>query len=419
MKKCRICNGELAAFLEFGKMTLANAFLRPDKLSGEFFFDLTACFCSSCCMVQLLDQPPREKMFHSEYPFFTGSSKKMTEHFRDFAQSVRSRYLSSGDPLVVEIGSNDGTFLSNFKSWGIRHIGFEPAENPALAAETKGIRIFRGFFEADTARRVLAEAGKADVIIAANVLCHIPDLHSVLESVKILLKPGGVFVFEEPYWGDVLSKVAYDQIYDEHVFLFSVLSIRALFERHDMEIVCLEPQATHGGSMRFVAALRGDHPVDPGVNRQIEIEMARGLDRTDAYRDFSLKCEASRKRLRDILLSLKKDGKRVMGYGATSKSTTVTNYCGITPELIHSICDTTPVKQNRLSPGAHIPIVPYEDFETTLPDYAVLFAWNHSREIFEKESGFTRRGGKWIIFVPEVKILGREDIYDSVSSVIS
>ena len=221
---------------------------------------------------------------------------------------------------------------------------------------------------------------------------------------KRLLKDDGVFIFEDPYLGDMIEKTSYDQIYDEHVFVFSATSVKRAFALYDLDLVDLMPQVTHGGSMRYTLAPKGSRPVAPVVGELLAKEHARGLDRSDTYLRFKTSCEASRAGLMDLLEKLRSEGKRVVGYGATSKSTTVTNYCGITSAHVEYISDTTPIKQGKLSPGVHIPVKAYCEFTKSYPDYALLFAWNHATEIREKETDFLAAGGRWIVYVPEVKI---------------
>jgi len=214
-----------------------------------------------------------------------------------------------------------------------------------------------------------------------------------------------VFIFEDPYLGDMIAKTAYDQIYDEHVFIFSADSVRRAFAEHGLELVDVEPQPTHGGSMRYTLAPKGSRAATLRVAEQLAKERAQGLDKIETYRAFKENCEKSRSRLIHALDGMRREGKRVVGYGATSKSTTVTNYCGITPNHVEYISDTTPIKQGKLSPGAHIPVKPHAEFTGKYPDYALLFAWNHAAEIREKELAFIAAGGRWLIYVPEVKIV--------------
>lgn len=406
MKSCLACNSTIEPFMSFGKMPIANGFLTPDQVQDEYFFDLQVGFCHRCTMVQLTEHVDREKMFHDEYAFFSSTSTRMAGHFGEFAASVRQDYLSLPDPFVVEMGSNDGIMLQNFAQANIRHLGIEPSANVAAVARSKGINTICEFFDEQLARRIVAEYGQADAFLGANVMCHLPYLHSVAAGIKILLKPTGVLVFEDPYIGDIVEKTSYDQIYDEHASYFSVASISNLFEQHDLEVVDVIPQNVHGGSMRYVIAHKGARTPAPAVAAQRAKETEMGLGEATTYEKLRHNIERSRDDLMNLLRDLKRQGKRVVGYGATSKSTTVTNYCGITPDLIEFISDTTPIKQGKLSPGAHIPVRPYQEFVDRYPDYALLFAWNHGEEIIEKESAFQRAGGKWIVYVPEVKVLG-------------
>jgi methylation protein EvaC len=405
MNKCLICQTKIEPFVSFGKMPIANGFLGSDQFDNEYLFDLRVAFCEKCKMVQLLEQPTRERMFNENYAFFSGTSNAMATHFKEFADHVMNYYLSPKNSFVVEIGSNDGIMLQYFKEKNINHLGVEPSANVAEVARRKGINTISEFFDEKLARKIVEKYGQADAFIGANVMCHIPYIHSVIEGLKILLKPDGIVMFEDPYMADVIDNTSYDQFYDEHVFLFSILSIGYLFGQHGMEVVDAEPQWTHGGSMRYVIARKNTRAVSKNVHSLLDKEMAMGLDGREVYEAFERNCENSRNRLTTLLKDMKKQGKRVVGYAATSKSTTILNYCGIGPDLIEFISDTTPIKQGKFSPGAHIPICPHEEFFAQYPDYAVLFAYNHAREIMANEQDFVASGGRWIVYVPEVKVL--------------
>jgi methylation protein EvaC len=405
MKKCLICDFELHSFMSFGEMPLANGFLAPEQFADEYFFELSVASCPRCGMFQLMEQPDREMMFNAHYPFFSGTSKGMTVHFKEFAEHVKNDYLFSNDPFVVEIGSNDGIMLRNFADADIRHLGIEPSFNVAQVARESGINTISKFFDEECAREIVEKYGQADAFLAANVMCHIPYLDSIVKGMGILLKSKGIVMFEDPYLGDVIENTSYDQIYDEHVFLFSLASVSYLFGQHDMEIIDIEPQETHGGSMRYVIAHKNIHPVSDRVHMQLEKEKNMGLGKPETYDLFRKKCEHSRDSLMMLLQDLRQKGKRIVGYAATSKSTTIINYCGIGTDLIEFISDTTPIKQGKFSPGAHIPVRPYEEFSKNYPDSAVLFAYNHAKEIMAKEQKFVGSGGKWIVYVPDVKVL--------------
>lgn len=403
---CLVCKTPIEPFIDFGRMPIANGFLAREDFEKEWFFNLRVGFCAVCNMVQLTELVDRERMFHDQYAFFSSTSTRMAEHFRLFAEDVRASWKGANDPFVVEIGSNDGITLRNFAAAGIRHLGVEPSANVAEEAKKRGVSTICRFFDEDAARAIIAEHGQADAFIAANVMCHIPYIHSVVEGIRLLLKPDGVVMFEDPYLGDIVKKVSYDQIYDEHAFYFSVASVSYLFGQHGMEVIDAIPQDVHGGSMRYVIAHEGARPVSPRVEAQRREEEELGLQNPATYDKLRQRIERSRDGLLALLEEKKAEGKRVVGYAATSKSTTVTNYCGIGPELVEFISDTTPIKQGKFSPGTHIPVRAYHEFTSAYPDYALLFGWNHAIEIMAKEDAFRAAGGKWLVYVPEVKVVG-------------
>ncbi len=417
MIKCRIDNKEAKKIISYGKMPIANGFLRAEEFKDEYFFELAASFSSTSMMFQLIDQPDPKKMFHENYAFFSSTSKKMSEHFQEMAKEYLDKFIPDRDSaFVIELGSNDGIMLKHFADAGIKHLGIEPSLNVAKLARERGVNTISEFFNAEIAAKIEQTEGKVDIISAANVMCHIPDLFSVGRGVEKLLKDRGVFIFEDPYLGDMIQKTSYDQIYDEHVYIFSLHAVMNAFTPHGLEVFHVEPQKTHGGSMRYYLCRTGMHEKQQSVSRQLAFELSLGLDKIETYERFAKNCENSKNELVNLLKKLKAEGKRVVGYAATSKSTTVLNYCGIGPDLIEYICDTTPLKQGKYSPGMHIPIKSHDYFKKDKPDYAVLFAWNHATEIFEKEQDYLAEGGRWILFVPTVEVLSA--VEESLASVV-
>ena len=390
--------------MSFGEMPIANAFGSKEDMIDEYTFPMKVGFCEESKMVQLVNQPSRERMFHENYAFFSSTSDYMKKHFKKFASSVSELQSLSRDSLVVEIGSNDGIMLQNFLESNIPCLGIEPSKNVAKVASDKGIDVITEFFDMQLAESIVQTYGKADAILSANVMCHIPYMHSIYDGVKFLLKEDGVFIFEDPYLGEVIEKTSFDQIYDEHVFLFSALSISHLANMHDLELIDVEHQITHGGSMRYTIAHKGAKKVSENVVNLIDNERKLGLDNPKAYSSFSDDVDKIKNDLIALLKKLKAEGKKIVAYGATSKSTTVANYFGITPDLVECIYDTTPIKQNKYSPGVHIPVLPYEQFHESNPDYVLLFAWNHAVEIMKKEKDYMSNGKHWITYIPEVKI---------------
>ncbi len=405
MSKCLICENEYQSFVDFGNMPIANAFSAKDELENEYTFPMKVGFCQKCSMVQLVNQPERERMFHENYAFFSSTSNYMKEHFKKFANTVSKLQELNKNSFVVEVGSNDGIMLQNFLNNNIPCLGIEPSKNVAEVSRKKGIEVITEFFDQPLAEKIIATHQKADAILSANVMCHIPYLHSIYKGVKVLLKSDGVFIFEDPYLGEVIEKTSFDQIYDEHVFLFSGLSISYLANIHELELIDVEHQITHGGSMRYTIAHKGAKKVSHNVTNLIKKEKKLGLNRAESYSNFANDVDQIKSDLINLLTTLKDEGKKVVAYGATSKSTTVANYFGITPDLVDCIYDTTPIKQNKFSPGMHIPVLPYEQFHKSNPDYVLLFAWNHAVEIMKKEENFMSNGKSWITYIPKVQVI--------------
>ena len=319
----------------------------------------------------------------------------MKIHFSKYAKFIKDNYLSNNGK-IIEIGSNDGTFLENFKNSNLDIVGFEPSSNVAEIANKKGIKTLNNFFNQKSIDQIIEFNNNTDVIYAANVICHVPDLPDLIKTVDKLLSKKGVFTFEEPYLGSMFEKTTYDQIYDEHIFMFSGSSIKKIFKLFDMELINLIKQPTHGGSMRYVIARKGIHKINPNVEKILDEEKLNNLDNANSCENFKKNCEKSKIKLKKTLSEYKKEGKKIAGYAATSKSTTILNYCEIGTETIDYICDTTDEKINKYSPGMHIPIVPVDYFRNNMPDIAYLFAWNHKKEIFDKEKEFTNKKNKWI-----------------------
>src|SRR3989338_1217440 len=323
--KCRICQHAILPFMTYGRMPIANGFLAPAQFKDEHFFELKPTFCDHCFTFQLEEQPAPELMFHDQYAFFSRTSKFMQQHFKAYADWVCDHHLKSGERFVVEIGSNDGIMLENFAKRGVRHLGVEPSANVAEEARKYGVNTIVRFFGPKTADEIVAEYGQADALMAANVMCHIPDLNQVAIGAKNLLKPTGVLIFEDPYLGDMVAKTSYDQIYDEHVYIFSAHAVANIFGRQGFELIDVKPQATHGGSMRYILAKKGAREIQPAVSELLEKEKKQGLCSSETYQQFKSNCELSRKALVGILKKCKSENRRVVGYAATSKSTTVLN----------------------------------------------------------------------------------------------
>ena len=395
---CKITNSQINSFMSFGKMPIANAFLKKEIFENEFFFDLEVGFSEKVSLFQLKDHPSPSQMFNDKYPFFTSSSEAMKSHFKKFSDYIIKNYLKS-DSKVIEVGSNDGTFLENFKNKNFKYAGFEPSSNVAKLANQNNIYTINEFFNTETVELVKDFKGATDVIYAANVICHIPDLINFIKSVDKLLKDDGVLIFEEPYLGSMIEKTSYDQIYDEHIYMFSASSVKKVFNLFDFELIDAIKQVTHGGSMRYVISRKKKKLINKNVQIILDEEKRDNIDNIESCLLFKRNCELSKKRIFDLINKFKTEGKKVVGYAATSKSTTILNYCNIDNKSIDYICDTTEEKIGKYSPGMHIPIVSIEHFRNDNPDAVYLFAWNHKNEIFKKENLCSPKNINWFSHV--------------------
>jgi len=393
--KCKVTGKKIDPFMSFGQMPIANGFLNKDKFNEEFFFEMEVGFSDDLSLFQLNDHPKPTMMFNKNYPFFTGSSQQMKLHFKNYADWIK-RYHPNTIKNIIEIGSNDGTLLKNFNSNDYNTLGFEPSSNVAERASKDGVNTINKFFNNNSAINQKSFINNTDLICAANVICHVPDLNNLIQAVSLMLNKSGLFIFEEPYLGSMFEKISYDQIYDEHIFIFSVMSVSKIFKLFDMELVDVFPQTTHGGSMRYIVGRKNVHNISDNVNTLLEKEKLKNLDNISSCKKFKNNCELSKIKTRESLLKFKDDNYKIAGYAATSKSTTILNYCNINSKIIDYICDTTPEKIGKLSPGTHIPIVDMYHFKKFNPDVAYLFAWNHKDEILKKEKNYK---GKWFSHV--------------------
>jgi methylation protein EvaC len=376
-------------------MPISNLFLKEKDFKSEFFYNLEASFSEKISLFQINDHPKPKMMFNENYPFYTSSSNYMKKHFCNYANWAKKKYLNSNSK-IIEIGSNDGTFLQNFTKTEIDHLGFEPSRNVSNVAKKKKINSVPYFFSYKNISKAEKFIGKTDIIFGANVVCHIPDLIDFIKTCNIFLNDNGKIIFEEPYLGAMYDKVSYDQIYDEHIFIFSISSVKNIFDLFDFELIDAYPQITHGGSMRYVIQRKKRNVNSKKILTLIEYEKRKNINNIIGAMNFALNCKKSKEILVSKIKKIKKSGKKICGYGATSKSTTILNYCKINQELIDCIFDTTPNKIGKYSPGMHIPIIDYKKFNEEFYNYSFLFAWNHKKEIEKKEKEYLKSGGKWI-----------------------
>lgn len=407
IKLCRICHSpKLIEFFSLGVMPPPNLFPKnhPRNLKRESFYPLDVCLCQNCGLVQLKHTVNPNIMF-KDYIYVTSGSKTMVNHFEGLAKDIMGRIKTSSEPLIVDIGSNDGTLLEQFLKYKVKALGVDPAKNLAKLAKSKGIETIASYFNQITSQKIKSKFGKAKVITATNVLAHVGNLHDFLEAVENLLDTDGIFVAEFPYLIDLLDKNAIDTIYHEHLSYFSIKPLLLLFGMHNLEIFDVERLNVHGGSIRLLVSHRQKTDKHNGVNKLLKLEESFGLNKPETYHNFAKKAYSKRQKLTNFLNSLKSKNCRIVGYGAAAKGNVLLNFTNIGKETIEYIVDSTPQKQGRLTPGTHIPIFPEAKLLEDMPDYTLILAWNFADEILKKNSQYRKQGGKFILTVPDIKIV--------------
>jgi len=388
-------------FLDLGKQPIANAFVTQEMCEGEFLYDLEVGFDSETKLVSHMNFVDPSLMFNDTYMYHSSGSQTMRNHFTKIAQLINFYFPRE---KVLEIGSNDGVFLQHFDSK--KAFSVEPCKNFAKITRSLGYTTYDDFWNIELSNIIKEIEGEVKIVYSANCMCHIPDIEEAFKAVENILHKDGVFIFEDPSALEMLERNSYDQIYDEHAHIFSVTALDSVLERCGLEIFHIEKTKVHGGSNRiFAQKLQSPKYNNNMVHKIISDEFEAGIDSITTYYEFSERVKKSKRDLIELLSRLKRGRNKIVGYGATSKSTSIFNYCNIGPDIIDYITDTTASKQGKLSPGMHIPIVsPQEGFDLSV-DYAFLGAWNYLEEIRQKEFHFIRRGGKFITHVPRVSLI--------------
>lgn len=405
--QCRSCGAALEhTFVDLGMSPLANSYIKPEQLNRmEPFYPLHVYVCSKCLLVQLEQFSTPHDIF-SDYAYFSSFSDSWLAHAKAYVGMIAERLSLGKNSKVVEIASNDGYLLQNFVARGIPVLGVEPAANVAEAAKKKGINTKVAFFGEKTALDLTAEGWNADLIIGNNVLAHVPDLNDFVKGLKVLLKPTGLITMEFPHLLQLMEQKQFDTIYHEHFSYFSFLAVEQVFARHGMKVFDVEELPTHGGSLRIYACHTQDasKPIGARARELKSREEGAGFSRLNHYLSFNPQVEATKRKLLSFLISVRQEGKRVVGYGAPAKGNTLLNYCGVRTDLIDYTVDRSPHKQGRFLPGVHIPIYAPEKIRESRPDYLLILPWNLREEVMQQMAFIREWGGQFVVPIPEVKV---------------
>lgn len=393
----------LKPIIDFGKMPIANAFLTKEQFKDEYFYDMILGYDQATHAIGLVNTVPLDKMFHDHYAFYSSMSKGMQVHFRQAAEKLLP-YVKKG--LVVELGSNDGIMLEAWKDLGVSALGIEPSKNVADVSLSKGHQVINKFMSDAVVEEILSH-GPVSLVFSANTFCQFVNFSEYLGYVTRLIGKEGVFVFEDPYFLDIFEKTSYDQIYDEHVWYFTASFINKMLEPFGFHVFNCEHIEVHGGELRMYVGHKDTYPAKP----EVAIWLAKEGDLGKKMEILGENTKKSKAGLLKILNDIKKRGKTTCSFGATSKATTIFNYCGIGTDLIPFVTDNTPIKQGKYYPGVHIPVVSQDIFEegknnpSKKIDYAFLGAWNHIKEIDKYQAWYKEAGGHWITHVPVPRII--------------
>ena len=408
MTACRFCGAGLVhTFADLGMTPISNAFLKADQLNRmEPFYPLHAYVCGECFLVQLEEFESPQKLFGDNYAYFSSYSDSWLDHARRYTEQMIGRFGFGSKSRVVEIASNDGYLLQYFKQKGVPVLGIEPARNVAEAAIAKGIPTLTRFFGVETAKELVAQGTRADLLLGNNVLAHVPGLNDFVAGMKVILKPDGVLTMEFPHLQHLIEENQFDTIYHEHFSYFSFLAAQRVFARHGLQLFDVEEIPTHGGSLRIYGrhAERGGEPGER-VKELLARERRLKFEDLETYRAFSGRVQETKRQLLEFLISVKRAGKKVAGYGAPAKGNTLLNYCGIRSDFLEFTVDRSPHKQNTFLPGTHIPVHAPARIDEMKPDYVLILPWNLKDEIVKQMAHIRSWGGKFVVPIPRVKVL--------------
>lgn len=418
--RCRHCDKPLEhTFVDLGMSPLCESFLTEQQLGEpEPYYPLHVRVCDACWLVQLPEFVSPAHIF-TEYAYFSSFSTSWVAHAKAYCEMIKARLDLQPNSFVVELGSNDGYLLQHFIALGQRVLGIEPAANVADAARTKGIPTRTAFFTEEVAKQIVAEDGRADLIVANNVLAQVPQLNDFMAGMASLLAPEGVITIEVPHLERLIAENQFDTIYHEHFSYFSLATLRRIAAVRGLKPIDVEMLPTHGGSLRvYLAHQDSQHPIFSRVADVLDQERWAQLENLSAYSDFAYLVQRTKRDLLSVLIAAKEDGKRICGYGAPGKGNTLLNYCGVGGDFLDFTVDRNPYKHGRYTPGMHIPIKPVDAIDAAKPDYILILPWNLKSEIVQQMRHVGEWGGKFIVPIPETAIIDPRD-FDSQLSAMS
>jgi len=405
---CRFCRAPLnKIFVDLGMSPLCESFVTAEKLNAmEPFYPLRVYVCGACLLVQLDEYVSPDDIF-TEYAYFSSYSDSWVEHARRYCEAMCERFKLGRESRVYEIASNDGYLLQHFVARGIPVLGIEPAVNVAKVAIAKGIPSVSRFFGLECAKQLAREHDQPDLLVGNNVLAHVPDINDFVSGMQALLKPDGVITMEFPHLLKLVELNQFDTIYHEHFSYLSLTTVKRIFEAHGLTLFDVEQIPTHGGSLRIYARHSADRtkPVGARIGELLELESRGGYDRLERYSSFEEQVRETKRALLQFLIEAKRQGKKIVGYGAPGKGNTLLNYCGIRTDFIDFTVDRNPYKHGRFTPGTHIPILPPERLAEARPDYVLILPWNLKTEIVQALAGIRAWGGKFVVPIPSVQVL--------------
>lgn len=413
--QCRGCKTELAhVVIDLGHCPPSNSFLTSDQLNEpEKHYPLKVHVCEACSLVQVRQEKSHEEIFDAHYPYFSSISQAWLAHSKKFAEMAKARFDLGQNSSVIEVASNDGYLLQYFQQMGIPVLGIDPSVETANVARSKGIETRAEFFGQELASRLVKQGKRADLVIGNNVLAHVPDLHGFVGGLETILSDKGVVTLEFPHVRNLVDEGQFDTIYHEHLSYFSLGALQPIFDTHGLVVTDVEKLPTHGGSLRVYARRKGDttEPVSERVAALLAEEESAGMRGVDYYKRLQDRATEIKHGLVAGLMDIKRQGKRICGYGAAAKGNTLLNYCGIGKDVVEFVADVTPAKQGKHLPGNHIPVLHESALRVTRPDYILVLPWNHRVEI-AKRLDYTRDwGAKLVVPVPKFEVISNGRSY--------